>query len=129
MKRLWLKIGEVSVRIGVKPKELRYWERVIPELRVRRSKGNLRYYHVDDLERLIKIRNWLREGFTVADCRKILLTGKLTDQPNADRRPSIEDISIQSASGDIIVSNKHFDITEILLALKSILARLNKPVR
>lgn len=129
MKRLWLKIGEVSVRIGVKPKELRYWERVIPELRVRRSKGNLRYYHVDDLERLIKIRNWLREGFTVADCRKILLTGKLADQPNTDWCPSIEDISIQSVSEDTTVLNKHFDVTEIVLALKRILARLNKSVR
>ena len=46
--RLWFKIGETAARIGATPKELRYWEKVIPELRPRRSKGNLRYYHVDE---------------------------------------------------------------------------------
>jgi DNA-binding transcriptional MerR regulator len=78
MERLWMKIGEAARRIGVKPKELRYWEQVIPEIQARRSKGNLRYYHVDELERLVRIRDWLREGLTVADCRELLLTGQLT---------------------------------------------------
>ena len=54
--RLWFKIGETAERIGATPKELRYWERVIPELKPRRSKGNLRYYHVDEFPRLQKIR-------------------------------------------------------------------------
>jgi len=78
MERLWLKIGETARRLGVKPKVLRYWEQVIPEIQARRSKGNLRYYHVDELDRLFKIRNWLEEGLTVADCRELLLTGQLT---------------------------------------------------
>jgi len=77
MERLWLKIGETALRLGVKPKVLRYWEQVIPEIQARRSKGNLRYYHVDELDRLAKIRNWLEEGLTVADCRELLLTGQL----------------------------------------------------
>ena len=77
MERVWLKIGETAHRLGVKPKELRYWEKVIPEIQARRSKGNLRYYHVDELERLARIRNWLQEGLTVADCRELLLTGQL----------------------------------------------------
>ena len=77
MERIWLKIGETARRLGVKPKVLRYWELVIPEIQARRSKGNLRYYHVDELDRLAKIRNWLEEGLTVADCRELLLTGQL----------------------------------------------------
>ena len=77
MERLWLKIGETASQAGVKPKELRYWEEVIPEIQPRRSKGNLRYYHVDELDRLVKIRDWLEEGLTVADCRELLLTGQL----------------------------------------------------
>jgi len=77
MERIWLKIGETARRLGVKPKVLRYWEQVIPEICARRSKGNLRYYHVDELDRLAKIRNWLEEGLTVADCRELLLTGQL----------------------------------------------------
>ena len=78
MERLWFKIGETATRIGVKPKDLRYWEQVIPEIRPRRSHGNLRYYHLDELPRLERIRGWLAEGLTVGDCRQLLLTGQLT---------------------------------------------------
>ena len=70
--RLWFKIGETAALVGATPKELRYWERVIPELKPRRSKGNLRYYHQDELTKLQRIRQWLSEGFTVADCRELL---------------------------------------------------------
>ncbi|MBP1626472.1 MAG: putative transcriptional regulator, MerR family [Holophagaceae bacterium] len=78
MERLWFKIGETATRIGVKPKDLRYWEQVIPEIRPRRSHGNLRYYHRDEIPRLERIRAWLAEGLTVGDCRQLLLTGQLT---------------------------------------------------
>jgi len=77
MERLWFKIGEMAARLGVKPKDLRYWEQVIPEIRPRRSHGNLRYYHIDDTPRLERIRDWLAEGLTVGDCRQLLLTGHL----------------------------------------------------
>jgi len=70
--KVWFKIGETSRLVGATPKELRYWERVIPELQPRRSKGNLRYYHQDELVRLKRIRQWLAEGFTVSDCRELL---------------------------------------------------------
>ena len=75
--KLWLKIGEAAQLLGVSPKELRYWESVIPEIRPRRSKGNLRYYHREELPRLERIRNWLGEGLTVADCQQLLATGQL----------------------------------------------------
>jgi DNA-binding transcriptional MerR regulator len=74
----WFKIGEAAAQLQVSPKELRYWERLVPEIRPRRSKGNLRYYHLDELPRLERIRGWLAEGLTVADCRQLLLTGQLT---------------------------------------------------
>ena len=77
MERVWMKIGEAARRIGVTPKDLRYWETIIPEIQPRRSRGNLRYYHVDELERLARIRAWLQEGLTVGDCRELLLTGQL----------------------------------------------------
>ncbi len=69
IERVWFKIGEAAQRVGATPKELRYWEKVIPELQPRRSKGNLRYYHQDEIIRLQRIRQWLAEGCTVADCR------------------------------------------------------------
>jgi len=70
--KVWFKIGEASRFVGATPKELRYWEKVIPELCPRRSKGNLRYYHQEELLRLQRIRQWLSEGFTVSDCRELL---------------------------------------------------------
>lgn len=70
--KVWFKIGEASQLVGATPKELRYWEKVIPELCPRRSKGNLRYYHQEELLRLQRIRQWLSEGFTVSDCRELL---------------------------------------------------------
>ena len=77
MTRKWFKIGEAAKLIGVGPKELRYWETQIPEIKPRRSKGNLRYYHVDELPRLHRIHGWISEGLTVSDCRELLLSGHL----------------------------------------------------
>jgi len=77
MERVWMKIGEAARRVGVSPKDLRYWEMIIPEIQPRRSRGNLRYYHVDELERLQRIHAWLQEGLTVADCRELLMHGQL----------------------------------------------------
>lgn len=127
MERLWLKIGETARRIGVKPKELRYWEKVIPEIQARRSKGNLRYYHVDQLERLARIRDWLAEGLTVADCRELLLTGQLArglglglfeielppaPMPRAEPEPPHRP-----------------DVAQVVAALRKLLAQLKGPVR
>ena len=99
MERVWMKIGEAARRVGVSPKDLRYWEMIIPEIQPRRSRGNLRYYHVDELGRLLRIHGWLQEGLTVGDCRQLLLTGQLArglglgleeeapPQPKAPRPP------------------------------------------
>jgi DNA-binding transcriptional MerR regulator len=73
--KLWFKIGEAAGEIGVSPHEIRYWEKKIPEIRPRRSKGNLRYYHRDDLPKLQAIRRWTEAGFSAADCRVLLLKG------------------------------------------------------
>ena len=70
--RLWFKIGEAARLAGATPKELRYWEKLLPEIQPRRSRGNLRYYHIDEIPRLKAIRQWLDEGFTVLDCRALL---------------------------------------------------------
>lgn len=76
----WFKIGEAAAMIGVGPKDLRYWEDVIPDIRPRRSKGNLRYYHLDELPRLRRIKAWLAEGLTVADCKELLAHGHLVQR-------------------------------------------------
>jgi DNA-binding transcriptional MerR regulator len=124
--RLWFKIGEASRRIGVTPKELRYWEKVIPELRPRRSKGNLRYYHVEEFPRLVRICQWLGEGLTVADCRELLLNGQLTrrldlglgEEPDAAPRKARTRPAPRAEA-----------LQPVLSALKKLAARLARPVR
>jgi len=75
--RLWFKIGEAAESAGVSARDIRYWEKVIPEIRPRRSNGNQRYFHKDDLPKLQSIASWINQGFSVADCRELLLTGGL----------------------------------------------------
>jgi DNA-binding transcriptional MerR regulator len=127
--RLWFKIGETAERIGATPKELRYWERVIPELRPRRSKGNLRYYHVDEFPRLKKIRDWLAEGLTVSDCRQLLLTGHLA-RPLLDLgldEPAQLDVSPAPRRRPSAGEGKP-DLRPVVKALKDLVKRLSRPL-
>jgi DNA-binding transcriptional MerR regulator len=76
--RLWYKIGEAADCAGVSPREIRYWEKVIPEIHPRRSTGNQRYYHRDDLPKLRSIAAWIKNGYSVEDCGELLLKGSIT---------------------------------------------------
>ncbi len=129
MERLWFKIGEAASMVGVTPKELRYWEQVIPELRPRRSKGNLRYYHADELPRLKQIRGWLAEGLTVADCRQLLLHGHLT--PSLDLGLEPDQLPTQKLKPRPVPRRPSagLDLKPIVKALRELLARLEKPVK
>jgi len=129
MERLWLKIGETAARLGVKPKELRYWEAVIPEIKPRRSKGNLRYYHVDELERLARIRDWLREGLTVADCRELMLTGQLTRGLDLGLGPAPALPAPREEPRARTPRPRRPEMARVAAALRKLLGRLSEPVR
>jgi DNA-binding transcriptional MerR regulator len=150
--RLWFKIGEAAAAIGVSPRDIRYWENVIPEIRPRRSQGNLRYYHRDDLPKLANIVAWINEGFTVADCKELLLTGSTNrplgldiEEPNV-RTPRIKtpkttktkqraepeagiSEGIANESTTIAHSELHAQqFEEVIDSLKKLLSRLQAPV-
>ncbi|HNX95547.1 MAG TPA: MerR family transcriptional regulator [Holophaga sp.] len=153
--RVWLKIGEAAAAIGASPKELRYWERVIPELRPRRSSGNLRYYHVDELPRLRRVREWITEGLTVADCRVLFTTGQLTRPllgleeaeapagiaapmdalpaeapPPKRRRPAMHRVAATATASDVQAERpRHPELAPVIKALRSLAARLSQPPR
>lgn len=127
----WFKIGEAAALIDVGPKDLRYWEEVIPDIKPRRSKGNLRYYHVDELPRLKRIKAWLDEGLTVADCAELLAHGHLvqrldlgldTDElpatPAAKSRPAVPRLRRASS-----------DLQPILKAVRALSEHLSGPVK
>ena len=101
--RLWFKIGEAAESVGVSPRDIRYWEKVIPDIRPRRSQGNLRYYHKDDLPKLHNIATWIKQGFSVADCRELLLTGSLSRSLGLDIEEPDSEI-VQSEAPEIVKS-------------------------
>ncbi|HJV23396.1 MAG TPA: MerR family transcriptional regulator [Holophagaceae bacterium] len=126
MEKRWFKIGECAERLGVTPKELRYWETIVPDIKPRRSQGNLRYYHLDQFETLIKIRDWLKEGLTVADCRQLLRTGTL-ERP-LDLGLDEADLTPARAKERIPrVIRASQDLKPVLQALKRLRDRLASP--
>ena len=128
--RLWFKIGEASHLVGASPKELRYWEDRIPEIRPRRSEGKLRYYHRDELPRLVQIKAWLMEGLTVADCRQLLRHGHLT--PRLDLGLDPEELpEPPGPKGKRLATATRSapSLAPIKAAVQELIAKLSKPVR
>ena len=123
----WFKIGEAAAIVGVGPKDLRYWEDVIPDIKPRRSKGNLRYYHVDELPRLKRIKNWLAEGLTVADCAELLAHGHLVQRLDlgleADELPAVPAQKIKSPFPRLLRTST--DLQPILKAVRALYERLS----
>ncbi|HTL97535.1 MAG TPA: MerR family transcriptional regulator [Holophagaceae bacterium] len=133
MERLWFKIGEASELVGASPKELRYWEDRIPEIRPRRSIGKLRYYHRDELPRLAQIKAWLLEGLTVADCRQLMLHGHLT--PRLDLGLDPEDLpeppgpkGRKALPRPLPPARPAADLEPVKAALRELIERLSRPL-
>ena len=135
VERLWFKIGEASELVGASPKELRYWEDRIPEIRPRRSQGKLRYYHRDELPRLLQIKAWLAEGLTVLDCRQLMLHGHLT--PRLDLGLDPEELPAQPVpKGRKALPLRPLptpaqaatDLEPLKSALQELIERLSRPI-
>ena len=156
--RFWFKIGEAAALAGVSPKDIRYWEKLIPELKPRRSLGNLRYYHRDDIPKLQAIHGWIQHGFPVADCRELLLRGCVTrdlgldfqgqgagepppDAPNPEPRPVSGAVAkpvpplpgnpadeAAESAADPPRTDRRPRLREITASLRDLLERLRRPV-
>jgi DNA-binding transcriptional MerR regulator len=127
--RKWFKIGEAAALIGVGPKDLRYWEEVVPDIRPRRSKGNLRYYHLDVIPRLRRIKAWLAEGLTVADCAELLAHGHLVQRLDlgleAEELPAVPAQKPKPTIPRLLRTSS--DLQPILKAVKALYERLSAP--
>ncbi len=127
--RKWFKIGEAAALVGVGPKDLRYWEDVIPDIKPRRSKGNLRYYHVDELPRLKRIKGWLAEGLTVADCAELLAHGHLVQRLDlgleADELPAAPAQKFKPTIPRLLRPSS--DLHPILKSVRALYERLSVP--
>lgn len=63
LEKKYYKIGEVCKAAGIKPHVLRYWEREIKSLRPDRSLKNQRLYTSDTLEKILKVKAMLDQGY------------------------------------------------------------------
>src|SRR5215469_10919758 len=73
--KLYFKIGEVSVLLGVEPYVLRYWETEFPVLSPKKSGTGHRLYRRKDVELLLRIKHLLYEKrFTIEGARQTLQT-------------------------------------------------------
>lgn len=72
--KLYYRIGEVAVLVGVEPHVLRFWEREFrTTIRPTKSAKGQRVYSRRDVENLVRVRELLyREGFTIAGAKKKL---------------------------------------------------------
>ncbi|HET6331218.1 MAG TPA: MerR family transcriptional regulator [Holophagaceae bacterium] len=137
IERLWFKIGEASELVGASPKELRYWEDRIPEIRPRRSQGKLRYYHRDELPRLLQIKAWLAEGLTVLDCRQLMLHGHLTprldlgldpeEQPSQPVSKGRKALPLRPLPIPVQAAMPAPDLEPLKAALRELIERLSRP--
>jgi DNA-binding transcriptional MerR regulator len=79
----FLRIGEVSRIVGVKPYVLRYWESEFPMLKPRRADSRQRTYRREDIETLEEIKRLLyEERLTIEGAKKRLKPMKETSPPD-----------------------------------------------
>jgi DNA-binding transcriptional MerR regulator len=72
--KLYFRIGEVSLLVGVEPHVLRYWETEFPAVGPKKSGAGHRMYRRKEVELLLKIKYLLYEKkFTIEGARLHLL--------------------------------------------------------
>ena len=104
--KYYFTIGEVSRLCGVAQHALRYWEKVLPELKPVKRRGARRYYRRQDIYLIRQIDDLLhRQGYTLNGARRQLSRGTA----KADRVYSRQ-----------LVSQLRGELEEVMALLKEI---------
>lgn len=83
--KLFYKIGEVGRLVGVESHVIRYWERLLPELKPNRSKSGQRVYTKKEVALLLYIKKLqYEEGYTIEGVKK-----KLQEEKQLNKKTSI----------------------------------------
>ena len=109
------RIGELSRRSGVSPELLRAWERRYGLLDPTRSKGGLRLYSADDLERVQTMRRYLDGGMAAAEAATLA-------SREGPRRPEGPGIDAMSARRQLTAAVDAFDESRAQAILDDLLA-------
>lgn len=72
---LYYSLREVCKLLNIKPHNLEYWERRIPEIKSHKI-GKRKFYKKEELEILLQVKKLLEEGYTLEGVRKKLFSLK-----------------------------------------------------
>ena len=109
------RIGELSRRSGVSPELLRAWERRYGLLDPTRSKGGLRLYSPDDLERVQTMQRYLNAGMAAAEAATLVSRAGL-------RQLEAPGIDATSARRELAAALDAFDESRAQAILDELLA-------
>ncbi len=88
--KLYYRIGEAAVVVGVEPSVLRFWETQFRGLRPQRAKSGQRWYSQKDVQKLLDIKKLLHEeGFTTRGALKKLRSAGI--EPRDEDDPVVGD--------------------------------------
>ena len=117
-RKRYFAIGEVSGLCAVKPHVLRYWEQEFPQLKPIKRRGNRRYYQLDDVLMVRRIRSLLYEqGFTIGGARQRLKEVRAEEQTLPPQQAAAP------AANEPVVSRKQKILREIRSELETLLNR------
>ena len=121
----YFRIGEVSELCDLKPHVLRYWEHEFPQLSPNTRKGNRRYYQVEEILLIRKIRELLyAEGYTIHGAKQKLANREFikttTSKEEIQKAQSELPLEIENNfNNEEPVRNLKSQLTDILKILKS----------
>src|SRR5438270_3682794 len=90
----WMRISELSRRVGVASDTLRVWERRYGLLKPRRTSGNIRLYSALDEARVRLMKRYMSEAVPAAQAAELVKGARLTFQPGRTARLADRDAAL-----------------------------------
>ena len=113
-------IGEASKEVGEPSYVLRFWETKFNQIKLIKRPGGRRFYRPEDINLLIKIKNFLRnDGLSIKQVNEKLKDAQLIDNEPIESK---NELSKNLVSKPIVNSSKN---DEILKKLNEILETLS----
>jgi DNA-binding transcriptional MerR regulator len=88
----WMRIGELSRRVGVSADALRMWERRYGLLQPRRTGGNMRLYSPTDEARVRMMTGYLAQGVPAAQAAELVHGARLSVRPGTGAAVAAADV-------------------------------------
>jgi MerR family transcriptional regulator, light-induced transcriptional regulator len=118
--RGYLRIGELSRRVGVSAELLRAWERRYGLLQPERSAGGFRLYSDADEQRVRRMRELLGRGLSAAQAARVALTA--SEEPEAEPTGGGAADALESAASRLSSALDELDETRANVTLDRVFA-------